>query len=87
MPFLLLGTLHLAVVYGEDILQILTITIKHVYIIKCFIGTHADCLLRRRIDDDMGRTHELEHSAIKCMRGIMYCYMRQSDKVGHSVTP
>ncbi|XP_071369559.1 phosphorylase b kinase regulatory subunit beta-like, partial [Centroberyx affinis] len=35
----------------------------------------------RRIDDDMGRTHELEHSAVKCMRGILYCYMRQSDKV------
>ena len=35
----------------------------------------------RRIDDDMGRTHELEHSAIKCMRGILYCYMRQADKV------
>lgn len=34
-----------------------------------------------RIDDDMGRTHELEHSAIKCMRGILYCYMRQADKV------
>ncbi|KAG7236947.1 hypothetical protein INR49_032953 [Caranx melampygus] len=29
----------------------------------------------------MGRTHELEHSAIKCMRGILYCYMRQADKV------
>ncbi|KAM9228406.1 phosphorylase b kinase regulatory subunit beta isoform 4-T4 [Leptosomus discolor] len=28
-----------------------------------------------------GRTHELEHSAIKCMRGILYCYMRQADKV------
>uniref|UniRef100_A0A3B3WIX4 Phosphorylase b kinase regulatory subunit n=1 Tax=Poecilia mexicana TaxID=48701 RepID=A0A3B3WIX4_9TELE len=35
----------------------------------------------RRIDDDLGRTHELEHSAIKCMRGILYCYMRQADKV------
>uniref|UniRef100_A0A8C2S7L7 Phosphorylase b kinase regulatory subunit n=1 Tax=Capra hircus TaxID=9925 RepID=A0A8C2S7L7_CAPHI len=35
----------------------------------------------RRIDDDKGRTHELEHSAIKCMRGILYCYMRQADKV------
>ncbi|MED6286646.1 hypothetical protein CHARACLAT_008228 [Characodon lateralis] len=34
----------------------------------------------RRIDDDLGRTHELEHSAIKCMRGILYCYMRQADK-------
>lgn len=38
-------------------------------------------LFTRRIDDDMGRTHELEHSAIKCMRGILYCYMRQADKV------
>ena len=38
-------------------------------------------LLCRRIDDNMGRTHELEHSAIKCMRGILYCYMRQADKV------
>ena len=37
----------------------------------------------RRIDDDKGRTHELEHSAIKCMRGILYCYMRQADKVKH----
>uniref|UniRef100_W5MDH2 Phosphorylase b kinase regulatory subunit n=1 Tax=Lepisosteus oculatus TaxID=7918 RepID=W5MDH2_LEPOC len=35
----------------------------------------------RRIDDDKGRTYELEHSAIKCMRGILYCYMRQADKV------
>ena len=29
----------------------------------------------------MGRTHELEHSAIKTMRGVLYCYMRQADKV------
>ncbi|EPQ16476.1 Phosphorylase b kinase regulatory subunit beta [Myotis brandtii] len=38
-------------------------------------------LAYRRIDDDKGRTHELEHSAVKCMRGILYCYMRQADKV------
>uniref|UniRef100_H3C363 Phosphorylase b kinase regulatory subunit n=1 Tax=Tetraodon nigroviridis TaxID=99883 RepID=H3C363_TETNG len=36
---------------------------------------------KRRIDDDMGRNHELEHSAVKCMRGILYCYMRQADTV------
>ena len=47
----------------------------------------------RRIDDDKGRTHELEHSAIKCMRGILYCYMHQADKVQqfkqdpHPITP
>uniref|UniRef100_A0A8C5QMC9 Phosphorylase b kinase regulatory subunit n=1 Tax=Leptobrachium leishanense TaxID=445787 RepID=A0A8C5QMC9_9ANUR len=36
---------------------------------------------KMRIDDDKGRTHELEHCAIKCLRGILYCYMRQADKV------
>uniref|UniRef100_A0A8C6WLP7 Phosphorylase b kinase regulatory subunit n=1 Tax=Neogobius melanostomus TaxID=47308 RepID=A0A8C6WLP7_9GOBI len=47
----------------------------------CAAGAWALALAYRRIDDDMGRTHELEHSAIKCMRGILYCYMRQANKV------
>ncbi|XP_036399756.1 phosphorylase b kinase regulatory subunit beta isoform X2 [Megalops cyprinoides] len=47
----------------------------------CAASAWALALAYRRVDDDMGRTHELEHSAIKCMRGVLYCYMRQSDKV------
>uniref|UniRef100_UPI0037E7EF94 phosphorylase b kinase regulatory subunit beta isoform X2 n=1 Tax=Semicossyphus pulcher TaxID=241346 RepID=UPI0037E7EF94 len=47
----------------------------------CAAAAWALSMAYRRIDDDMGRTHELEHSAIKCMRGILYCYMRQADKV------
>ncbi|KAM4596879.1 phosphorylase b kinase regulatory subunit beta isoform 2-T2 [Fundulus diaphanus] len=47
----------------------------------CAACAWALALAYRRIDDDLGRTHELEHSAIKCMRGILYCYMRQADKV------
>ncbi|MEE6500617.1 hypothetical protein FKM82_003853 [Ascaphus truei] len=47
----------------------------------CAASAWALGLAYRRIDDDKGRTHELEHSAIKCMRGILYCYMRQADKV------
>lgn len=47
----------------------------------CAASSWALALAYRRIDDDMGRTHELEHSTIKCMRGILYCYMRQADKV------
>lgn len=35
----------------------------------------------RRIDDDRGRTHELSQSAIKCMRGILLCWIRQADRV------
>ncbi|XP_026531751.1 phosphorylase b kinase regulatory subunit beta [Notechis scutatus] len=47
----------------------------------CAACVWALALAYRRIDDDKGRTHELEHSAIKCMRGILFCYMRQADKV------
>uniref|UniRef100_A0A8C5ESS8 Phosphorylase b kinase regulatory subunit n=1 Tax=Gouania willdenowi TaxID=441366 RepID=A0A8C5ESS8_GOUWI len=47
----------------------------------CAAGAWALAMAYRRIDDDMGRTHELEHSAIKCMRGILYCYMRQAEQV------
>ncbi|KAJ3070694.1 hypothetical protein HDU98_006295 [Podochytrium sp. JEL0797] len=38
-------------------------------------------LAYRRIDDDEGRAYELEHATIKCMRGILFCYMRQAHKV------
>ena len=34
----------------------------------------------RHIGDDKGRTYELEQSAVKCLRGILYCYMRQAKK-------
>ncbi|XP_067854028.1 phosphorylase b kinase regulatory subunit beta isoform X2 [Heptranchias perlo] len=49
----------------------------------CAASAWAVALAYRRIDDDKGRTHELEYSAVKCMRGILYCYMRQADKVEH----
>ena len=35
----------------------------------------------RHVDDDGGRTHELQQSAVKCMRGILFFYMRQAHKV------
>ncbi|CAG03071.1 unnamed protein product, partial [Tetraodon nigroviridis] len=47
----------------------------------CAASAWALAMAYRRIDDDMGRNHELEHSAVKCMRGILYCYMRQADTV------
>ena len=40
-----------------------------------------DSVIARRIDDDKGRTHELAQSAVKCMRGILECWMRQADKL------
>ena len=47
----------------------------------CTAVPWALALVYRCIDDDKGRTHELKHSAIKCMRGIVYCYMHQAYKV------
>ncbi|MGE5659800.1 MAG: glycoside hydrolase family 15 protein [Actinomycetota bacterium] len=38
-------------------------------------------LAYRKIDSDRGRTFELEHSAIKLMRGLLFAMMRQANKV------
>lgn len=35
----------------------------------------------RKIDDDQGKTVELAQTAVKCMRGILFCWFRQADKV------
>jgi phosphorylase kinase alpha/beta subunit len=38
-------------------------------------------LAYRKVDEDKGRTYELEHSVIKLMRGLLYAMMRQARKV------
>lgn len=35
----------------------------------------------RRLDDDRGRHTELRQTAVKTMRGILFCWMQQIDKV------
>eukprot|EP01134_Creolimax_fragrantissima_P002148 CFRG2148T1 len=32
----------------------------------------------RKVDNDDGRTYELQQSVVKCMRGILSCYMREA---------
>ncbi|XP_033753778.1 phosphorylase b kinase regulatory subunit beta-like isoform X2 [Pecten maximus] len=49
--------------------------------IYCAVATWALSQAYRKIDDDEGRTHELSMSAVKCMRGILFCWIRQADKV------
>lgn len=49
--------------------------------IYCASAIWALSLAYRKIDDDQGRTYELGQAAVKCMRGIMFCWMRQADKV------
>ncbi|CAL4066647.1 unnamed protein product, partial [Meganyctiphanes norvegica] len=36
----------------------------------------------RRIDDDRGKAYELGQSCVKCMRGILFCWMRQTENLG-----
>ena len=38
-------------------------------------------LAYRKVDEDRGRTFELEHSVVKLMRGLLFCMMRQAHKV------
>jgi phosphorylase kinase alpha/beta subunit len=38
-------------------------------------------LAYRKVDEDKGRTYELEHSVVKLMRGLLFAMMRQSHKV------
>ncbi|XP_067624234.1 probable phosphorylase b kinase regulatory subunit beta isoform X4 [Eurosta solidaginis] len=35
----------------------------------------------RRIDDDRGKSYELGQSAVKCMRGILQCWIKQAHRV------
>jgi len=49
--------------------------------VYCSAALWALALAYRRVDDDNGRTYEIEHCVVKCMRGILFCYMRQSEKV------
>ncbi|XP_033113441.1 phosphorylase b kinase regulatory subunit beta-like [Anneissia japonica] len=49
--------------------------------VYCAAAIWSLALAYRKIDNDQGRTYELEQSAVKCMRGILYCYLRQADKV------
>ncbi|WAR11576.1 KPBB-like protein [Mya arenaria] len=49
--------------------------------IYCAAAAWALSQAFRRIDNDGGRTHELAQIAVKCMRGILYCWLRQADKI------
>lgn len=62
-------------------------TEKNTVFVMCLLYARpfvSDSLWLRKIDNDDGRTYELEQSAVKCMRGILYCYMRQSRNVSQN---
>eukprot|EP00127_Corallochytrium_limacisporum_P000084 Clim_evm23s3 gene=Clim_evmTU23s3 len=45
------------------------------------MGIWCLALAYRKIDNDKGRRYELEQSVIKCMRGLLFCFMKQASKV------
>ena len=45
------------------------------------LAVYGLALAYRRLDDDHGRTYELEHATVKVMRGLLFAMMRQSAKV------
>ncbi|QLE56472.1 glycoside hydrolase family 15 protein [Nostoc sp. TCL26-01] len=45
------------------------------------LGVWGLALAYRKVDEDKGRTYELEHSVIKLMRGLLFTMMRQAHKV------
>lgn len=49
--------------------------------VYCAMCIWSLALAYRHIDNDEGRTFELEQSTVKCMRGILFFYMRQSEKL------
>lgn len=49
--------------------------------VYCAMAVWALGLAYRHMDDSDGRAYELQQAAVKCMRGILFCFMRQADKV------
>ncbi|VDM97152.1 unnamed protein product, partial [Thelazia callipaeda] len=51
--------------------------------IYCALACWASSTAYKRLDDDRGRQTELRQSAVKTMRGIMFCWMQQLDNLNH----
>jgi len=49
--------------------------------IYCAVAVWALSQAYKKIDDDKGRAHELGQAAVKSMRGILHCWIRQADKL------
>lgn len=50
-------------------------SLSYHFFVICFVH------LYRRIDDDRGKSYELGQSAVKCMRGILECWIKQAYRV------
>ncbi|GFG40372.1 hypothetical protein Cfor_00569 [Coptotermes formosanus] len=46
-----------------------------------YYGLGPRWAVSRRIDDDRGKSYELGQSAVKCMRGILECWIKQAPRI------
>ncbi|VDM23322.1 unnamed protein product, partial [Wuchereria bancrofti] len=51
--------------------------------IYCALACWTCSIAYKRLDDDRGRQTELRQSAVKAMRGIMFCWMQELDNLNH----
>ncbi|KAK6029861.1 phosphorylase kinase alpha/beta, partial [Ostertagia ostertagi] len=49
--------------------------------IYCALASWACSLAYKRLDDERGRQTELRQSAVKTMRGILFCWMQESESL------
>ncbi|KAF1741601.1 hypothetical protein MXB_2507, partial [Myxobolus squamalis] len=49
--------------------------------VYCVICLWAASLAFKYVDDASGKAYELEHTAIKCMRSLLQCWMYQTKQV------
>jgi phosphorylase kinase alpha/beta subunit len=49
--------------------------------VYCAMSIWSLSLAYRHVGNDSGRVYELEQTAVKCMRGLLFCYMKQADKL------
>lgn len=48
---------------------------------RCNYVRRLSIYIFSKIDNDQGRAHELGQAAVKCMRGILNCWMKQAKRV------
>lgn len=58
---------------SESEVQAINCWLSHIFVFLFY--------LYRRIDDDRGKSYELGQSAVKCMRGILECWIKQAYRV------
>ncbi|CDW56195.1 phosphorylase b kinase regulatory [Trichuris trichiura] len=49
--------------------------------VYCAMACWALSMAYKKLNDDQGRFYELKQTAVKTMRGILLCWMRQADKL------